>query len=153
MELPPLAPGPGRRLPRREALGLVLAFVLLLGGRFLRRRLLLGADGRWRDDLWCADLLAVAAADSALDAVPTRPPRPVLTGPLPLNTCNEDSLTLLPGVGPALAARLIEARRLGGPFRDARDLQRVKGIGPVLAGRIAPLVDFGVPAPPPAKSP
>ena len=131
----------------------MLAFVLLLGGRLLRRRLLLGPEGRWRDDLWCADLLAAAAADSAADPGPARPARPVLTGPLPVNTCSEDSLTLLPGVGPALAARLAESRRLGGPFRDAADLQRVKGIGPVLAGRIAPLLDFGVPAGPPAKSP
>jgi len=60
-----------------------------------------------------------------------------------VNTCSEDSLTLLPGVGPRLAARLAASRERDGPFRDANDLRRVKGIGPVLAGRLAPLVVFG----------
>ena len=86
-----------------------------------------------------------------------RPPRPALTAPLSVNTCSEDSLTLLPGVGPKLAARLAASRERDGPFRDAADLQRVKGVGPVLAGRLAPLVVFGpdsAGAPPPAgKSP
>ncbi len=155
VELPPLGDaGRGGGLPRREALGLVLAFLLLLGGRWLRRRLLLGPDGRWRDDLWAADLLAADPADSAAAGPP---PKPRLTAPLPVNTCSEDSLTLLPGVGPRLAERLAAARREGGPFRDAADLQRVKGIGPTLAGRLGPLVDFGTaPAaatPSPRKSP
>jgi len=132
----------------------VLAFLLLLGGRWLRRRLLLGPGGRWRDDLWAAGLLAADPADSAA-ADPPAGPR--LTAPLPLNTCSEDSLTLLPGVGPRLAARIAAARREGGPFRDAADLQRVKGIGPKLAGRLGPLVDFrrapAPDAPPARKSP
>ncbi|MBE0566890.1 MAG: helix-hairpin-helix domain-containing protein [Krumholzibacteria bacterium] len=66
-----------------------------------------------------------------------------MTGPLPVNTCSEDSLTLLPGVGPKLAARIAASRLADGPFRTAQDLQRVKGIGPVLAARIGPLVVFG----------
>ncbi|MFO7610127.1 MAG: helix-hairpin-helix domain-containing protein [Candidatus Krumholzibacteriia bacterium] len=120
-----------------------------MSGRLLRRRLLLGPDGAWREDLWGAAVLAAAdsaaagpgAAPAGADRTTTRR-RPVLTGPLPVNTCSEDSLTLLPGVGPKLAARIAASRRDEGPFRDADDLQRVKGIGPALAARIGPLVVF-----------
>ena len=115
--------------------------MLLLGaGRLVRQRLLVGADGAWRDPLWLDGLLAAAAPDPpAADA----PARPVLTAPLPVNACSADSLTLLPGVGPVLAERMVRDRAGAGPFRDAGDLRRVKGIGPVLAARLAPLLDFG----------
>jgi len=105
---------------------------------------LLGPQGRWRDDLWFEDLLAARAGAGDADGPAGRKAdrRPTLTGPLPVNTCSEDSLTLLPGVGPKLAQRIVASRRTEGPFRAAADLQRVKGIGPVLAGRLAPLVVF-----------
>ncbi len=55
----------------------------------------------------------------------------------------------LPGIGPALARRIREARATGGPFTSAEDIQRVKGIGPKLAARIAPMISFAVdPIPP-----
>lgn len=129
-------------MPRRQALGILAACALVLGGRLLRRLVLLGPQGRWRDDLWFEDLLA-AREDGGEDAAAGgRPARPVLTAPLPLNHCSEDSLTLLPGIGPRLAARIAASRHADGPFRSPADLQRVKGIGPVLAGRLAPLVEF-----------
>jgi hypothetical protein len=68
--------------------------------------------------------------------------RPVLTTPLPINTCSRDSLTLLPRVGPVLAGRIAEARLAGLVFRTPADLERVKGIGPALSARLAPLVLF-----------
>jgi len=71
--------------------------------------------------------------------------KPVLTSPLPFNTCSAESLTLLPGVGPVLADRIDEARRAGIIFRSALDLEQVKGIGPVLAARLQPLLDFQLP--------
>lgn len=52
-------------------------------------------------------------------------------------------LDALPGVGPALARRIVEERTKGGPFVDMTGLQRVKGIGPKLAARLAPYVTFG----------
>ena len=111
----------------------------LLGGRAIRHHLLLGPEGRWRDELWLDDLLAAASASAAGEEEPAKP---VLTDPLPINTCSADSLTLLPGVGPVLAGRIDGVRMAGVVFRKAEDLEQVKGIGPALSARLAPLVVF-----------
>jgi competence protein ComEA len=42
----------------------------------------------------------------------------------------------LPGVGPALAARIVAAR----PFAEVDDLRRVRGLRTVLLERLRPLV-------------
>lgn len=47
-----------------------------------------------------------------------------------LSTAPADSLDLLPGVGPVLAARIIEARAARGPFTSWNDVLAVRGIGP-----------------------
>jgi competence protein ComEA len=53
------------------------------------------------------------------------------------NRATIDELTRLPGVGPALAARIV-AERERAPFASAADLRRVAGIGATLAIRLAP---------------
>ena len=63
-----------------------------MGGRALRHRLLVGPDGAWRDEMWLDGFLADPAGAVAAEA----PRKPVLTDPLPINTCSVDSLTLLP---------------------------------------------------------
>jgi competence protein ComEA len=52
------------------------------------------------------------------------------------NTADLDALTRLPGIGPALAGRILEDRAANGPYRAAADLLRVKGIGPATLARI-----------------
>lgn len=48
-----------------------------------------------------------------------------------INTADVEVITLLPGVGDALAGRIVEARQTGGPFADLQELQkRVSGLGP-----------------------
>lgn len=49
-----------------------------------------------------------------------------------LNTADKAALESLPGVGPALADRIIAAR----PFKSVEDLKNVQGIGPVRAQAI-----------------
>jgi DNA uptake protein ComE-like DNA-binding protein len=100
--------------------------------------MLITPGGQWRDNLWLDDIVLAATED---DHTPETPRRE-LTAPLPINTCSVDSLTLLPGVGPVLAARIQEFRAQGLVFRDSLDLRQVKGIGPKLSARLTPLIDF-----------
>ena len=115
-----------------------MVFLLLLSGRAVRHHLLIGPEGKWRDTLWLDHLIAEPAAATAGE----RPKKPELTAPLPINTCSVDSLTLLPGVGPVLAGRIAESREMGLVFLTPKDLEEVKGIGPALSARLAPLVVF-----------
>jgi competence protein ComEA len=77
-----------------------------------------------------------------------RPARAALTTPLAINSCSPDSLQLLPGVGPVLAARIDEARRQGTIFRKPADLLEIRGIGPAAVARLTPLVRFTKPTRP-----
>jgi hypothetical protein len=52
-----------------------------------------------------------------------------------LSSAPADSLDLLPGVGPVLAARIIESRRTRGSFASWNDVLAVKGIGPATVAR------------------
>jgi competence protein ComEA len=45
-----------------------------------------------------------------------------------VNHANEDELQLLPGVGPAIAARIIERRESIGPFESLDELSEITGI-------------------------
>ena len=53
-----------------------------------------------------------------------------------INTAGAAELELLPGVGPALAGRIVEYREKKGAFKRVEDLDRVKGIGPKILERI-----------------
>ena len=46
-----------------------------------------------------------------------------------INTATAEELELLPGIGPALSAAIIERRESAGMFRQAEDLLDVTGIG------------------------
>ncbi|MBN1555890.1 MAG: helix-hairpin-helix domain-containing protein [Phycisphaerae bacterium] len=56
------------------------------------------------------------------------------------NTASDGSLERLPGVGPTRAGAILQYRREKGPgaFRTARDLEKVRGIGPGTVRKIAP---------------
>jgi competence protein ComEA len=59
--------------------------------------------------------------------------------PIDVNTANAAQLEALPGIGPTLAAAIVQERDQNGPFRSVDDLTRVHGIGP---GRLAQLRGF-----------
>ncbi len=61
---------------------------------------------------------------------------PGSAGLLDLNRAGIVELQALPGVGPALAARIVEDRALHGPFASLEELTRVQGIGPAMVERL-----------------
>lgn len=56
-----------------------------------------------------------------------------------INSAGKSQLIKLPGIGPALAGRIIEQRTIA-QFHSVDDLLRVKGIGPAKLERIRPFV-------------
>ena len=65
------------------------------------------------------------------------------SGTLDLNSASAADLEGLPGIGASLAERIVEYRTANGPFKSIEDLRNVKGIGPALFAKIAPLVSVG----------
>ena len=119
-------------MTRREAAGLLMLFAAVLAGRWVRHALLVDADGAWREPGFLDGLLPALVVEE----VAPEPPAP----PFHVNRTTADTLTCLPGVGAVLAGRIVAERARGGPFRNAADLRRVKGIGPKLSERLGPLL-------------
>lgn len=61
-------------------------------------------------------------------------------GVVNINTATAEQLALLPRVGPAVAARIVEFREQNGKFKDTSDLLLVKGIGDKTFELIEPYV-------------
>lgn len=59
-----------------------------------------------------------------------------------VNTADATALQEIPGIGPALSARIIEFRTANGPFASLAELDAVSGIGPAMMERLEPLVRF-----------
>jgi competence ComEA-like helix-hairpin-helix protein len=66
--------------------------------------------------------------------------------PMAINRARAEELELLPGVGPSLAKRIVEARERGGPFYALADLGRVKGLGKRTQEKLAQFLSFEVEA-------
>jgi competence protein ComEA len=65
--------------------------------------------------------------------------------PIDVNRAGAALLEELPGIGPSKARAILEERAAHGPFRDAEDLTRVRGIGPGTVRRFQDLITFGEP--------
>lgn len=82
----------------------------------------------------CALLLAVAVAGAqdsrSASAQPT----------VNINTATSEQLQLLPGVGPALAGRIVAFREANGPFEKVDELAAVQGIGDKSLAKLRPYV-------------
>ena len=82
-----------------------------------------------------------AATREPLGGSLSRPaPKPAPAGVVDVNVADAQALAALPGVGPALAGRIVAERAARGPFASADDLLRVPGIGAGRLERIRPFV-------------
>ena len=62
------------------------------------------------------------------------------TSQININTATESQLTGLPGIGPAIAERIVRHRQQIGPFKAVEDLKQVKGIGDKIFIKIKDLI-------------
>lgn len=69
----------------------------------------------------------------------------VEAGPLDLNRASAEELEKLPGIGPVLARRIVEWREAHGPFQSLQDLLNVPGIGPKTLEKLVDKVTVGSP--------
>jgi len=86
----------------------------------------------------------------------THPPRPALRpvaddATLALtvdpNRAGRPALEAVPGIGPALAARILAYRAERGPFASVEQLAAVPGIGPKTLAAVRPYLEIGGPGP------
>lgn len=86
--------------------------------------------------------VSTAPGNSAIAGAPAAPPSTgeAATGPaaavVNLNTATQAELDGLPGIGPVLAARIVEWRTSNGPFTAVDELGEVGGIGDKLLAQL-----------------
>lgn len=75
-----------------------------------------------------------------------RAPAPLRPAALDLDRATASELERLPGIGPVLAARIVADRDARGPFGSPEGLLRVSGVGPRTLARIRSLLATPTPA-------
>lgn len=66
---------------------------------------------------------------TVLNSAGKRVSKTVHSGPINVNRATAAQLDSLDGIGPVIAKRIIEYRKVNGPFATVEDLQKVSGIG------------------------
>ena len=89
-------------------------------------------------------LLGSTISSSGIFRNPVRPlehPVEIDLRSVDVNLDDEWTLASLPGIGPALARRIIQEREKS-PFGEAKDLERVRGMGPAKTSAVEPYLLF-----------
>ena len=92
--------------------------------------------------------IVLAALAAATVALADQAPAPAKSAPatqININTASADQLEGLPGVGPKMAARIVEYRQKNGGFKKLEDLMNIQGIGEKNFLKLKPLVTVGPP--------
>ena len=63
-----------------------------------------------------------------------------------INTAQSEELQKLPGVGPAIAQRILDFRKENGNFKKVEDIMKVRGIGEKVFAKIKDLITVGAEA-------
>lgn len=105
---------------RQRLLGIALIFFILLA------RILTFEPVRYR-------IVPLQPAKALAGSVQTPEPRSIA-----LNRASAKELELLPGIGPALALRVVTYRQEHGPFKTLDELENIKGIGPKTLKKLRP---------------
>ena len=88
-------------------------------------------------------VVACALAVSMASGLAFAAGKPAPTGKVNINAATAQQLTVLPGVGEKLAARIVEYRQKAGGFKSAQELLNVRGIGEKNFGKLAPFLTVG----------
>ena len=133
-------------ITRQERLALIVIALLITGGT-VARHAVHRAEAReaLQFTAEAADTLRAESARSLRERVAGElererlRSRPLAEGErIDPNTASAEQLDRLPGVGPAIAARILEVRERNGRFRSLNDLAAVPGVGPAMLQRVAP---------------
>jgi competence protein ComEA len=68
--------------------------------------------------------------------------------PVNVNTATSEQLQEVPGIGPATAEKILQARKSYGAFKSVDDLQAIKGIGPKRLEKMRKYLTVGKPLTP-----
>ncbi|WP_421773160.1 phospholipase D-like domain-containing protein [Gracilimonas sp.] len=60
--------------------------------------------------------------------------------PININTADEATLQLLPGIGPAYSKRIVQYRLENGSFKSVDEITNIRGIGPKTLQRLRPII-------------
>jgi competence protein ComEA len=77
------------------------------------------------------------------DSLPVRAQQIDIGVQVNINTADSETLQTLPGIGPVIAARIIEYRNAHGDFVDVEQLIEVKGIGEKIMDNLRSLITIG----------
>lgn len=100
----------------------------------------------------CLLLMALCLAALTVYCLLPAPKAAVRLRPLPdseagggvnINQASEEELDALPGIGPSLAAAIVEQRESEGAFSGPEDVLDVKGIGEAKWEALEPYITFG----------